>query len=537
MSVLLVTQDDAVQLTVRAALEHEGEECHVVVDVASALTVLGEKRPQLALVDLALRAGSALALVHHLVALDPQLAIAVISQPATFGTAAEALALGASTIVVAPITGDAVLRAFADVRAKQGLLDRVARYQAEVRDTDDLAEAMTLSVAALGHEDDAALSEALVGLFQLASGARGVALYQTSPGQAKAGQPAARLAGYGTALEMRDRYDDEASLLRAAAARGSEVHYLRAADAPDLALVIEKSNPVREQRLKGSLRFATLLLPLRKVAPREGGPDSSVRPKRMSMPALGKLLEDAIAPRGARAAILALLAKPDKPIRDEALLQLLREPGTAYVIQEDGAFILLPELDGATARALVFPLEWGPVGVVEAPLDGTDLDALVALARTRANEGRETPAYALAGTKTFPDLFTSLLGAPAGAPRATSAYPLELSLDAARSLALHATQRALALGVSAISVAHRGPFGLDAIVRDVAEPLKDRLRRYDLRTLGAGDFELVVIEGARATWLLCGRKDKDRLKAIHTSDPFVATLVADRLQKVAEPIP
>ncbi|CAN5117538.1 hypothetical protein BH09MYX1_BH09MYX1_54210 [soil metagenome] len=180
MSILLITQDDSVRDTVRAALEHEDEECHVVVDVASALTVLGEKRPQLALVDLALRAGSALALVHHLVALDPQLTIAVVCQPPTFATAAEALALCAATIIVAPVTGDAVLRAFADVRAKQGLLDRVARYQAEVRDTDDLAEAMTMAVAALGREEDAALSEAVVGLVRLGSGARGVALYQTT---------------------------------------------------------------------------------------------------------------------------------------------------------------------------------------------------------------------------------------------------------------------------------------------------------------------------------------------------------------------
>ena len=532
MSILLVTQDETIRETVRAALDHEGEECHVVVDVGSALTVLGEKHPQLALIDLALATGSALALVHHLVALDPQLTIAIIAQPAKFSAAAEALALGASTILVAPVTGDAILRAFADVRAKHGLLDRVARYQAEVRDTDDLAEAMTMAVAALGHEDDLALSEALVGLVQLGSGARGVAIYQTT-----SGKPAVRLAGYGTALEMRDRFDDEAALLRGAAARGAEVHYVRVTDAPDLAFVVERAMAVREHRLKAVLRFATMILPLRRVAPRGTGADSSLRPKSLSLPAFGKMLEDAIAPRGSRAALLALLPTGERGIRDEDLMPILREPGTAYVIVDKTAYVLLPELDAATARALVLPLRWPLVGVVEAPVDGDGAGALTALARVRALEGKDSPAYALAEQKSFPDLFTGLLASPASAPRATSCYPLELGLDSARSLALHATQRALAGGVSTISVSHRGPFGLDAIVRDVSEAQKDRVRRYDLRPLDAGDVELVVIEGARATWLLCGRKDKDRLKAIHTSDPFLATLVSERLRQLAEPIP
>lgn len=527
--VLLVTQDEATRDTVRAALEDEGEACFVAVEVASALAVVGESHPRLAIIDLNLRGTSALALVHHLVALDATLQIAVLAVPAQFAAAAEALALGAGALLVAPATGDAVLRVLADVRARSALAEQIVRHQAEVRDLEDLTEAMTEALAAVTHDDARGVDEALVGTLQLASGARGVALYGATE------QGTRRQAAYGTALELREDYDDDAALARAAAARGAELHFLRALGGEERAVVLERALPARAERTRKLLDYATRLLPLRGSAAKGASADVSPASGGLSLPSMGRRIDEALRGTGARCVVCAFLPAEGRVVDEAALALMLREPGSAFTSAPDGsAFVLLPEIEASTARALLLQMGLPVAGIAEAPSDGSAIEALFALARARASEARHSPVRALAGTSSLVELLDGLLATSMLDAHASSAYPLDLSVEAARSMVLHAMQQALSAHATSIAVSHRGPFGLDTMVRAAWKASPQCLHRFDLRAANAADMEVLLVESPRATWALCGRKDKERLRAVHSSDPLLLALVADSLRRLPE---
>ena len=72
------------------------------------------------------------------------------------------------------------------------------------------------------------------------------------------------------------------------------------------------------------------------------------------------------------------------------------------------------------------------------------------------------------------------------------------------------------------------------MVRDASKASHGILHRFDLRAANAADMEVLLVESPRATWVLCGRKDKERLRAVHSSDPLLLALVADSLRRLPE---
>ena len=257
MKVMLVTQQAEVRRVVEEALAGSEDTLVVVADLAAGLTTSVEQAPEIAIVDVTLAGGAALAMVHHVIASNPKTSIYVLAAPASFETAGEALSLGASGLIVAPATGDAILRAVGEVRAKVGSDERAQKLASEVRDATELIDAMTqaLNVAKAG--DARAMGETLLALFLIASGAHGVAVY----GEEDRDGVRKRIAGYGTALELLDRYND-LELAQLATARVAEVIGL-AVDARMFGCVlIEKPDPLRTARVHRVIEFATALLPL-----------------------------------------------------------------------------------------------------------------------------------------------------------------------------------------------------------------------------------------------------------------------------------
>jgi hypothetical protein len=253
------------------------------------------------------------------------------------------------------------------------------------------------------------------------------------------------------------------------------------------------------------------------------------------LPAMARRIDEALRGAGARCAVVAFLAPEGRVIDEASLAPVLREPGAAFTIASDGAaFVLLPEIDASTARALLLQMGLPVAGIVEAPSDGHELDPLFALARVRANEARHSPVRTLMQTSSLVELLDGLLATSMLDAHATSAYPLDLSTEAARSLVLHAMQQALSAHATSVAVSHRGPFGLDAMVRDACKASPNLLHRYDLRAANAADMEVLLVESPRATWVLCGRKDKERLRAVHSSDPLLLALVTDSLRRLPE---
>src|SRR5690606_32510582 len=76
-------------------------------------------RIDIAFVELRVEGGAALALCHHLPSLCPTARVHAIIHPSELDRGPEALSLGASGVLVAPPTGEAIARVLTDAKSEQ----------------------------------------------------------------------------------------------------------------------------------------------------------------------------------------------------------------------------------------------------------------------------------------------------------------------------------------------------------------------------------------------------------------------------------
>ncbi len=528
MKVLVVTQHDEVKRVVEETLVSAEATIFGASDLASGLALSVEHTPELALVDLSLAGGSALAMIHHVVASSPRTAIYVVASPASFDTAGEALSLGAAGLITAPITGDAIMRAVADVHARVASEERVTKLASEVRDAAELVDAMTQALLVAKAGDQRALGETLLALFLIASGARGVAVYGE---EASEDGMRRRVAGYGTALELLDRYND-LELAQIATARQGEVIGL-AVDAQMFGCVlIEKPDPMRTARVHRVIEFATALLPLCALA-RSAIAEDTTAPRSRALPAhvFERLVQrdlDAALRESREASLLCALAKGGE-IDTGPLGPALALPGAAIGTSEVGdAFVLMPKTSYAIARTLI--LDVGvPVGVASSPADGRSALTLLQVARARAVRANKAPSP-VRGLRDKPlaDVIGALLDAK---------HPDVASLDVARdtidSIILHACRHARAVGGAEIVLARAGEAETaSAIVRDAAGT-HTKVRNVKLEGSAHAGTLVVTVITPRAGWAIVSRERDGRTRAMHTSDASVLELLRVRLAEVA----
>lgn len=529
MKVLVVTQQDEVKRIVEETLVSTDATIFSASDLAAGLALSVERSPALAIVDVSLAGGAALAMVHHVVASAPRTAIYVIAAPASFDVAGEALSLGAAGLIVAPITGDAIMRAVAEVHARVANEERVTKLASEVRDAAELVDAMTqaLSVAKAAG-DVRALGETLLTLFLIASGARGVAVYGEEGAEDGTRK---RIAGYGTALELLDRYND-LELAQIATARQGEVIGL-AVDAQMFGCVlIEKPDPMRTARVHRVIEFATALLPLCALA-RTAIAEDTTAPRSRALPAhvFERLVQrdlDAALRESREVTVLCALARAGE-IDTGPLGPALAVPGAAIGTSEVGdAFVLMPKTPYASARSLV--LDVGvPVGLSSAPADGRTAQTLLQVARARATRASKSPSAAR-GLRDRPlaDVLSALL---------ESKHPDVVALDVARetidSMVLHACRHARAAGDVEIVLARAGEAETaSAIVRDAAGA-RAKVRNVKLEGAAHAGTLVVTVLTPRAGWAIVSRERDGRTRAVHTSDASVLELLRGRLAEVA----
>ncbi len=536
MKVLVVTQDEATRATMEASLMEGGETFLLATDMAAALTTAVDELPRVAVVDLALSGAAGLALVHHLVASSAQIAVYALAAPPTFGLAAEAMSLGAAGMLVAPPTGDAVLRAVADVRARTAVEERIARLAADARDQSELIDAMTQAVSAARTVDAQALSEATVALFQIASGARGVAVFGTESA-ADGSRP--RLAVFGTALELRDSYND-LELSQLAANRQGEILSLSSESRSLGCVLLEQADPARTARVHRCIEFASTLLPLAAMARAAVGEEATVpRSRALPIEVFERLVQrevDLARTGGAPLAILAAVSPAGGAGVDTgALSPALSVAGSALGTTAAGeAYVLMPKVSAEQARAMLLDLA-ACVGLADVPADGVRAMALIRLARARALESRHSPvrAHDLSGAS-LAEIADRVLQKPLVEQYLSSAFPLDLALDAARSVVLHAFRHALRAGAVSAHVAASDTARLAGAAADGCAATKAELRTLDVKGApGCEGIEVLVVHGARASWSMIGRAGPERLRVVHSCDPTFAALLMRELERAA----
>ena len=523
MKVMLVTQQAEVRRVVEEALAGSEDALIVAGDLAAGLATSVEQSPEIAIIDVSLAGGAALAMVHHVIASSPQTAIYVLAAPASFEIAGEALSLGASGLIVAPATGDAILRAIGDIHAKVAAEERAQKLASEVRDAAELIDAMTqaLNVAKAG--DARALGETLLALFLIASGARGVAVYGEEDGEGTR----RRIAGYGTSLELLDRYND-LELAQIATSRGGEVIGL-AVDARMFGCVLmEKPDPMRTARVHRVIEFATALLPLSVLA-RTAMAEDTTAPRSRALPAhvFERLLQRDVdaTQNGRELTLLCALAKGGD-VDTGPLGPALAIPGAAIGTNESGdVFVLMPKTNRAAARPLLLDVSL-PVGLASSPGDGKSAATLLQVARARAVRASRSPAIARSlRDRSLADVLTAIITA-----KHAGVATLDIARDALDSMILHACRHARAMREAEIFVAYGSDTGAGALVRQTAG---DRAKVTDVKLQGAPGTLAVLVLGARASWALVMRERDGRTHAVHTSDAILCELLRARMAESA----
>ncbi len=125
LHVLVVTEDARTAQLVERTLAGSPDQVGVANDLSEGLSKALAEVPDIVLVDLGLGNNAGLAVVHHLRALSTVIAIYALTGPEALELGPQAMALGASGVLVLPLSGDEIMRTVGSVRAERA--DRAER--------------------------------------------------------------------------------------------------------------------------------------------------------------------------------------------------------------------------------------------------------------------------------------------------------------------------------------------------------------------------------------------------------------------------
>ena len=190
LTVLAILSDAAArELLPKVVRDH----LFITDDLSEGLVLAEQSPPDVAFVEIGMGDGAGLALVHHLKAVVPHVAIYALSSRLALEAAANAIALGGAGLIMMPVGGDEILSAIGAVKLK--LADRAMRGELE-RASLAYARAAgwlsrTAALAACSSRTAAAVQ--LVEVVLEATGVAGAAVYLTAgerPGPRHGGEPA-----------------------------------------------------------------------------------------------------------------------------------------------------------------------------------------------------------------------------------------------------------------------------------------------------------------------------------------------------------
>jgi ActR/RegA family two-component response regulator len=527
LDVLIVSEDAETLRTIANAITGMGDRAVTVSDLAQAVALAGTLSPAVALVDVTLAGGGGLALVHHLPAVRPEIAVYVMAPGPKLHIALEGLTLGATGMLTLPPSGDAVMRAIAEVRTRLAASVQHDGLEAELslqrRRGDHMHRLVRIAAKAGWTELARTVAEAIAELTH----AHAVSAYRVVEGTLM------RVVLVGTS--------DAPDEVRAEAALDpyGEIFSLGAG-----ALLVEKGQEDRRGLAAELTGFAVALLALAGHAAPAETPDVT-RFEPLARFALLAVREVEKARRYKRQVTFAAMkpidnqAPPNAP-KLEDLFQILIRDGDVLGRDDAEEEVLLMLPDTGALGGQLFRRRFGlrALGLATFPQDGSTSERLVRVARQRAEDARRSPVRMLGlAPKRLRDIIESLLDCPMFDAGLGSSYPLDLSLSAALSLVEHTCIEARRGGAVSIVVAAHGRPGFASAARAacVEEGEKVTLVEVDLTGVAQGDaLEAVVVAAEHGTWICCGVRAKDRIKAVHAADAMLADLLAIRLLEIAE---
>jgi len=127
LSVVAIVPDQATIELMSATLKGSGDRLSVATDLSEGLARVSAHVPDVAFVDVMLGDSAGLAVLHHVRALAPNVAVFALTRADRLDLGVQAVALGASGVLVKPLSGDELLNSLGDVRTR--LAERLERAE------------------------------------------------------------------------------------------------------------------------------------------------------------------------------------------------------------------------------------------------------------------------------------------------------------------------------------------------------------------------------------------------------------------------
>jgi DNA-binding response OmpR family regulator/GGDEF domain-containing protein len=567
LHVLVVTEDVATSRLVEKTLAHSSDVVSTAPDLSDGLAKAAAEIPDLVLVDLTLGNNAGLAIVHHLRALASNAAIYALTNTNALALGPQALALGASGVLVLPLSGDEILRTISTERTRRAHeAERVhLRRQALLLD-----EARSFADALAAVAGAASKREACDRFATLLSrdGSVHAVLYMPSAD----GSRQWMRVGRSGRVDSAPGFVAELDIFAWANTNNFEVFRFTLGRRSVCLALLNSEHRATFASLRDilSLLGPQIATALSLASEREQSSRGAMKDPRTSAYTFAYFVDvtgreiDKARRYGRRFALATLgvelpPAPDDVTVQDpgvqiaERILASVRDTDVLARVDDGEFYLLLPETGGAGAhicrRRLLREFTntddnseasttdaQVAVGVATFPHDGLDLSQLLRMARHRAEASSRSPVRRLGLNRfSLPEILDSLLwrldeasdGLAAEAPRL-----IELPMLDAIPLVTSVIKEACRGGETRIIASVHSGMSLGGAVRGYLDPDRELLQveTVDLSAHTAcRDLEVLVVFAEHGVYSLFGRSSGHTLKALHSADSMLADLLLQRL--------
>ena len=567
LHVLLVTEDAGTAQLVERTLAESQDEVSIATDLSDGLSKALAEVPDIVIVDLGLGNNAGLAVVHHLRALSAATAIYALTGQQVLELGPQAMALGASGVLVLPLSGDEIVRTIGSVRAERAEraerihLRKIASAAERAR---KLSQALA-DVSAASSRRDA--SERVAALLSQAGAAHVVIYMPTGEGS----RQWMRLGRVGR-VETSPSFAEEMEVLGWAQQECFEVvRLVLSRQSVCLVLLGPAQNPMVSAIIDVLGMVGTqIATALSLAAEREQSSRGAMKDPRSSAYTFAYFVDvtgreiDKARRYGRRFALATLGVELPKSGEGqvgidpgiqvaEQVLASVRDTDVLARVDEGEFYLLLPETGGTgahTCRRRVMRQLFGAseifasgktnveiaMGVATFPQDGLDLSQLLRIARHRADVSRHSPVRRLGLDRlSLPEILDSLLwrleeasqGLGMEAPQLIS-MPM---LDAV-GLVLAVVNEACRGGETKVVASVHTGMSIGGAIRGGLSPDREQLQIeiVDINAHAAcRDLEVLVVVAEHGVYSMIGRSSGGSLRALHSAEPVLADLLVQRL--------
>lgn len=570
LNVVAIVPDAATIELMSATLKASGDRLSVATDLTEGLSRVSAQVPDIAFVDVTLGDSAGLAVLHHVRALAPNVAVFALTSSDRLDLGVQAVALGGAGVLVKPLSGDELLNALSDVRTRLG--ERLERAEL-LRAARSAARGATLSgdiaeIASAKSRREAAQRVAQV--MALAAGAVDVVVYLPA---AEGARQLLRAAVLGDGTNAPTFCEEMEALTFAGEQNMTVVRLALLREFSGLVLIGggDVGSPGSQQQPLVDLVATQAATVLSLIGAREQShrgamkdPSSSAYTFAYFVDVAGR--EIAMARRHGRRFSLATVGlelSPESGLGDETeptvfgaerVLGAVRDTDVLARVDANEFYLLLPETGGPGAHACrrrilaqlgavtgTSPFS-ASVGVATFPHDGGDLSQLLRVAKFRADASRTSSVHTMElGSLPLAQLVDALLGAVPD-PQARKLAPLEtphyieLPVTDLMGLVSSTVAEAMRGGTTRVLATQRAGLSVGSAVRADVPRNSDILKvdTVDVSRIGGCErVDVLIVVAEHGTYTLVGRTEGSLVRCVHSADPLLSDLLVSRLSEIA----